>query len=514
MKNKLISLALVGTLCVGMIAGCGSKSSDTGASESTKASETTKTSEATVSSESVGEETEEVVNISVRMYSVNDQPAEKAVIDAMNAYSAEKIGVTISFQGVAANEYRDKVSMSLASKEDIDLVWTATSYGEPGWTKDGALMEITDLVKEYEGLYNVMPEEIWKSVEREGKLYYIPNYKETGTGFSIATPVAVADEIKEKYGIDFNELEISSFRDYANLEEYLLAAIEIGVDMPIPTGMNFNCAIKADPVFEIITGPFVLNKETGEVSIYYELPEFREFVELMIEWNEKGIWKEEQVMSDFSYADYVKSGSYALMGWTTVPDNVNNCTDRYGVPVYVKEVTENYIQSDSAMGSGWAITAYSEKADACLKWLELINTDTEFADLWVYGIEGTNYTREADGSVAKIADSGWSNGSWKATNAWVLSLMSSEAADKKEQYTVFNESAIPSAVLGFRADTEKVSTEVAAVAAIHSELGNMMQFGFHDIEKMDEVAANCKAAGSDAVIAEFQAQLDAFLANK
>jgi len=506
MKNKLISLALVTTMCAGMMVGCGSEPSGA------VTSETDKTSESSVATEIVAEEPEEVVNISVRMYSLHDQPAVQSVIDAMNEYSEEKIGVTISFQGIAGGEYKDKVSMSLAAKEDIDLVWTATTYGEPEWTMDGALMEITDIIKDYEGLYNAMPERIWESVMRDGGLYYIPNYKETGTGFSIATPVAVADEIKTKYGIDFNELEVESFRDYANLEEYILAAMDLGIDMPLPTGMNFNKFISADSVYELIQTPFVVNKETGKVSLFYELPEFKECIELMNAWNEKDIWKEEQIMSDYKYADFCESGSYAIMGWTTVPDNVNNCTDRFGVPVYIKEVSENYIKSDSAMGSGWAITAYSEKADACLKWLELINTDTAFADLWVYGIEGTHYTREADGSVTKIADSGWNNSAWKSTNAWILSLASNEAKDKKEQYTAFNESAVMSEVLGFRPTTAPVSAELAAVSAVHKEIHNMMQAGFYDIKKIDEVVTNCKAAGSDKVVAELQAQFDAWKA--
>jgi len=236
---------------------------------------------------------------------------------------------------------------------------------------------------------------------------------------------------------------------------------------------------------------------------------------LMINWKEKGIWKEEQVMADYKAKNYwYQTDSWALCNDATTPDMVNNMQDRYGIEVYVKPITENYVSTQAVTGSGWAITAYSEKADACLKWLELVNTDTAFADMWVYGVEGTHYTREADGTITKIADSGWSNSAWKATNTWVLSLLSTEAADKKEQYTAFNESAVLSDVFGFRANTENVATEMAAVSAVHSELKYMMQYGFYDIEKLDEVIADCKAAGSDTVIAELQAQVDAYLANK
>ena len=511
MKKKLISLALATTLCASLFVGCGNEGANAVSTETAKTSETAKTTE----SSAEAEKEQEIVNISMYFYGTNDQPSQKAVIDAMNEYSAEKIGVTISFQPIASSEYRDKTSMALASKEDVDLVWTAEGYGLPIWSRDGALMDITELLPNYEGIMDTIPEELWEAAKVNGKIYFIPNYKETGVGNSLVTPKSVADEIKAKYGIDFNELDCNGIWDYANLEAYILAAMELGVDMPLPTGMAFNGAIQSDATYEKLSMPFVVNKETGKVELMYEIPEFRDYIELMISWKDKGIWKEEQVMADYQAKNYYyQTDSWALVNETTTPDMVNNMTDRFGIDVYVKPISSNYINTGSVTGSGWAITAYSEKADACLKWLELVNTDTTFADLWVYGIEGTHYTKEADGTLTKIKDSGWSNSAWKATNTWVLSLLSTEAADKKEQYTAFNESAVLSDMFGLRADTRNVSTELAAVNAIHSELKYMMQYGFYDIEKLDEVIADCKAAGSDTVIAELQKQVDAYLANK
>ena len=511
MKKKLISLTLAAALCASMFVGCGNEGKNAVSTETTKSSETAVTTESKVEDE----KEPEITNISVYYYGTNDQPAQKAVIEAMNEYSAEKIGVTISFMGIASSEYRDKTSMALASKEDVDLVWTAEGYGLPIWSRDGALMDITDLVPKYEGIMNTIPESFWEAAKVDGKVYFIPNYKETGVGNSLITPKSVADEIKAKYGIDFIELDCSSVWDYANLEAYILAAIDLGVDMPLPTGMSFNYAIQSDATYEKLTMPFVVNKETGKVELMYEIPEFRDYIELMISWKEKGIWKEEQVMADYKAKNYwYQTDSWALCNDATTPDMVNNMINRYGIDVYVKPITSNYVSTQAVTGSGWAITAYSEKADACLKWLELVNTDTAFADMWVYGVEGTHYTREANGTITKIADSGWSNGAWKATNTWVLSLLSTEAADKKEQYTAFNESAVLSDMFGFRANTDSIATEMAAVSAVHSELKYMLQYGFYDIEKLDEVIANCKAAGSDTIIAELQKQVDAYLANK
>ncbi len=511
MKKRLISLTLAAVMGMSLLVGCGGTNNQTETKESTPAKVET---ESTAVKESEAAKPAEVENISILYYGTNDQPAQDAVIKAMNEYSKEKIGVTVTFKGIASGEYTDTVSRALAAKEDVDLVWAdVTGNRVINWANDGGLLEISELLPKYPELVAVMPERIWNSVKLSNGSYFIPNYKETGTGYSVAAPKAIVDAVKTKTGIDWNTIEMNDIWDLANFEEYILAAMDEGIDMPLPDGASFLTWLsKADPKYEGTTMPFVIDKEAGKVYNALEAPEVAEFVAMLNDWKDKGIWKEEQVMSDFDFKPYCKSGSYAMIGWVTVPDSANNLKDRYGVDCYVREVTDNIITSNSALGSGWAIAAHSKKADACMKWLQLVNTDAAFADIWLYGVEGTHYTREADGSVTKVADSGWSNSAWKATNAWVMSLQSSEAADKKEQYTAFNESAVESEIMGFRADFSKVSAELAAVTAKYKEQSKMLGNGFIDAAGLETLIKDLKAAGSDTIVAELQAQLDAFLA--
>lgn len=507
MKSKWIALLLALVMCLGLLAACSNEPKqtevDSKPAENPSAPKTDEQKPAAVE------------NITVYYYA-SDNASADAVIAAMNEYSKEKIGVTISYKPVASSEYTDTVSRVLATKEEADIIWAdMTGNRLVNWAADGALMEISALLPQYPELIAVAPQTIWDSVKLSTGEYYVPNYKETGTGYSVAAPKAMVDAVKAKTGIDWNEISMERIWDIGNYEEYILAAMELGVDMPFPDGARFDTWLsKADSVYEATTMPFVIDTKAGKVYNALEVPEMKEYIALMNEWRDKGIWKEELVMSDYDFKPYCKSGAYAMIGWVTVPDSANNLKDRFGVDCYVKQITDNLISSNAALGSGWSITAYSKKADACMKWLTLLNTDTTFADLWVYGLEGTHYTREADGTVTKIADSGWSNSAWKATNAWVISLQSSEAADKKEQYTAFNESAVPSPILGFRPDFSKVSAELAAVSDIYKGQYKMLAYGFLDEAGAADFLAQTKAAGADKIVAELQAQLDDFLKNK
>ena len=154
MKKKLVAFLLSMTMCAGMLAGCGSKEeTKTSSSESqTVQSQGTEAQSSEVQS-TEAEQPQETTNIVV-YYRANVQNSDKAVIEAMNEYSEEKIGVTITYTPIPSSEYKDKLSMDLAAKADIDLCWMANYTGLKALAEQGALMELTDILAENEELYN------------------------------------------------------------------------------------------------------------------------------------------------------------------------------------------------------------------------------------------------------------------------------------------------------------------------------------------------------------------------
>ncbi|MCM1188189.1 MAG: ABC transporter substrate-binding protein [bacterium] len=513
MKKRLLSLTLAFMMCVGMLAGCGENAKPQESSGSPAQSDGTGSGEQKTPEEP--ETPAEPVEISLYMNAGDNQTSEKDVIDAMNAYSLDKIGVTIKFTAIPSAEYTEKISMELAAKGDIDMMWMASYKGFIDLCNRDALLDIGDLIPQYEGLYNVMPQMVWDSTRVNGKYYFVPNYKECFNAKDMYTPKALADTVKEKYGIDFNEIECNSFYEVGNFEEYLLACQKEGVEMLMPSLMGLSGYGTSDPYYEQLDYElFVMDRETHEVKFTLETPQWRETLELMEKWQKLGFFPEEMLASDFNATSYLSGGTYAICGWNRVPDGYNNLVDRYNVDAYLKEITIPRVTSSSATGAGWSISARTEKADACLRWLELLNTDTAFADLFTYGIEGTHYTRTEDGRIEKIADSGWgSYALWQTSNYKIASLMTTENPDKIKLYTEANDTAQPAILLGFRADFTDVSTEMTNIKALFSECQKMLDWGYYGMDKYDDLIAQFKAAGSDKVVAELQAQVDAFLAD-
>ena len=88
-------------------------------------------------------------------------------------------------------------------------------------------------------------------------------------------------------------------------------------------------------------------------------------------------------------------------------------------------------------------------------------------------------------------------------------------AQKKADYAEFNETSPVSKLAGFRFDSTNVEAEISTIEGVRSEYRDLLERGFYDpAEYLPEYQDALKAAGIDTVIAEAQAQVDAFFAAK
>ena len=507
-KTRILALVLAVLMLAGIFAGCAKTPASSTAPAPTP-------SEA-ADSKTESQKPQELVDIVWYVDSGSVRNNEKNVVAAMNEYSKEKIGVTVTLNTLMSSDYKNKLSMDLASDADIDMAFLASWQGQQTLIEQKAIMDITDLLPNYPNLLAVMPETIWESSEFDGRRYLIPNYKEAFLGYSYITPKAVADKVKAEKGIDVQSIQLNGIRDIEKLIPYMEAAKEVcNVSIGIGEPNMWNGQSLKPGQWENIYDQYFVDNTTDKVNITFLTDEYEQFVKTMYQINKKGLVLDEAATKDYStniLPDYLKKGDYAISQWTTVPDNINNATMRYGVDVYAIQLTGNYQNSSIALGSAYAIAAKSKKADACLRYLELLNTDTKLADMFVYGQEGVDFKYNADGLVEVSENSGWNNAVWKACSYMTPTLATTEAKDKKEQYTEANKSATPYRSLGFRANTTAVTAELAAIKNVTDEYNQFMTFGFYNPdEKLEEYRSKLKTAGVEKVIAEIQSQYDAWL---
>jgi putative aldouronate transport system substrate-binding protein len=96
-------------------------------------------------------------------------------------------------------------------------------------------------------------------------------------------------------------------------------------------------------------------------------------------------------------------------------------------------------------------------------------------------------------------------------------FVSEEQADANvwEETAKLNNSATPSVALGFSFNSEPVKTEMAQLAAVGEEQGELVTYGPDELsEALPALIEALKGAGAEKVQAEVQRQLDEWAKNK
>ena len=521
MKKKLLSALLVAAMTVSVLAGCGGSTEEAAApAEETKteaAAEETKTEEA-APADTAAEASGEKVQISVYRATYNlgqpDGDQVKKVQDAINAYIADKINVEIILTDIPSGEYADKANLALANNE-INLLWTASWMGTIGTNdlyKANAAYDISALLPGT-ALYDSMPESIWAASRYDGKDLYVPVYKEAYEGYDLKFP--------EGYATEFG-LDTASIKELKDLEPYLeWCKTEKGLKYPYLAGktpMFFRYYIDKYDFFTGTNSLFAIDRATNTVVNPTLTQDYLDFCTLMCEWGEKGYISEDEVTKTTADNE-AQTQNWGVNWWTCVPGDESNSESRDGQEeVFVEGFTGKYAHSTTTLGSCFAITANSteEQAKACIDFLGLLYTDTTVADLYTYGIEGEDYTLDADGKVQQNNEK-YGHSAWESTSVVPLTLCAGEPDDKVQMYLDNNGAAAASCAAGFRFNAAPVEAQLAACNNVFDQYGFVLELGGYAAADVADIIAEYNAALDEAgyqdVLAEFTAQYDAWKAN-
>ncbi|MBR6302993.1 MAG: ABC transporter substrate-binding protein [Lachnospiraceae bacterium] len=509
MKKRIFSSLLAVAMAATMIAGCGA--TDTTSTSSTDSSSTTSSSSTESSSTDAGtSDASGLVKVRVMRDCFNlgttSEERTKEVQDAINAYIADKIGVEIELTDIDNGSYADKANLAIANNE-VDLLWTAAWMGTVG-TKDlfraNAAKDITDLLPGT-ALYDSMDANTWEATKYDGRNYFIPVYKDNVEGYNFMFRTAFLDEA----GID-----VSNVKTLADLEPVLVAAKDAGLKYPFltqKTAMFYRWYIDS---FDFFTGDstsdwVAVDRDTNEVVNTIATDEYKEFVTLIAKWADAGYISEEEAQKATS-EQATSSQDWAVSWWTDIPNN-GEAKGRYSQDVTMVKATKNYLHTDSALGSCYAIAASAsdEATKGAIDFMGLLYTDTKLADLYTYGIEGTDFNYDDNGYVAKVADATYNHSMWESANATVVTC-EAENPYTPEMYKDFNGSAVISCANGFQFDKGPVEDKYAACQNVFETYGFMLENGGVAEADVEATLADYQKALDDAgyqdVLAEFQKQ--------
>lgn len=531
MKKRIVALMLTGVMAVGLLAGCGGSGGGSTSGESDTSS----------NSEGDSEEVVEV-NFYVPLGTINDQDR---VMEKVNEVTEKEIGVHLNLNSTAS-DYQ-AIQLMIDTGDDWDMAFTSNWLGDYfGNAQDGAYADLTELLPELAPeTYSSIPKSLWEGMKVDGKIYGIVNYQMFGSSKKLG--LRFRQDIAEEVGFDWQSIKGMDIFDALNKieTEFLAPAMAAHPDMigwEAQSGSNlytqaqaaqfFNCEYVGDSV-EGSVGWINFDDPT-KVFNQYATDDFMEYCKIMRRWYEAGYIPADAATVTDTSADR-QAARYLCevsLGWPDSVDflmdrNMSMVTSHDAGPAVEVSLTDLVMPAGAGPTAAVAINSQSENVEKCVELMELLNTNDDLYKLLCYGEEGVDYDYDADGNVT-YTDGGYfiNYGDYMIAQSYdadgdfsrVPMAQNETGEQSKEMYKMVydgDKEAMASPLSGFVFDSSSVQTEIANVTSVVTEMLKPLVTGSVDPETtVPEFLERLETAGVDKIIAEKQAQLDAWNASK
>ena len=501
MKKRLLAVLLGTVMTASLLAGCGGGSSSKTDSSSAN------------SGEDAGDTSKEV---NLTMYVVSDRPAgQDAVDENFNKLIKEKLNCTLSINWIPWSDYANKYPLLFSSGEEFDMAYCATWLNFKSLAQKGAFKNLDELWPTYAPTnFAATSDNAKAQATVDGSYYCVPTQLATYRGYG---PIYRTDIME---GTDWD----GKMENFEDLEEYLdivkathpeLEPLEIyqagsEMDDTYMWSLGYQSSKGASNDF-LFYDP---TEENPQLFTYYETEEIGDFLEMMNRWNEKGFFTK-SALSDTDSTKF-QNGKAAVKVHNL--DNLQNYATMH--PEYGCEYS-NFVKYMSYLPftqDVMVISNTSKNPERAMQLWDLITSDQEVYDAFMYGILGTSYELNDEGQYKLLDTNNYSTSAMWAARTTELNRDVEGTPESYNEWKDTFEEMIAADDTGekfasFTLDTSSIETEYAACQNVHQQYWWPLELGYTDAEAgLADYQKKMEAAGIEKVRAEFQKQLDEYVA--
>lgn len=460
---------------------------------------------------------EPTVNLSWYFVGSFPQPGQNEVWDAANKILLEKLNVHMDFNGLGWGDYANKMQVMIASGDEFDLCFTA------GWMNSYVTNSVKGAFYELDGLlakspfYNALGEKFWQGAKVNGHIYAIPADQ------MMASPNADITINKEYLdGVGINPDTIQTMDDVG------AAALAIHKKYPdvlpliarwdqVPKGSDFFVAPR-------LPGSVWNFNDDHTVVNLYKTDVFKNYIANTKKWAAEGLLGGVEKVGASDVTPFKKAGQVGIwMNEGIYPGSEAAASAKWGYPVYKRALKNLDGSTEYLTSTGWsqngmtAISATSKNPEKAFAAAILAQTDAEYLNTIVFGLEGRDYSVVSENpKTIKIAEKPQYTGTFtKAMGSPLLTyLLPGMPTDYVAQCRQINQTAKQPQDFGFVYDSSAVTAEIAKCSSVWDEYSLSFETGLYKDTDYDNFIAKLDAAGAQKIIDDCQKQYDAWLAKK
>lgn len=505
--KKFLSLALAVLMVCALFAGCAKTPASSAAPTPSQTDSKPETS-----SEEVQKLDPYEVKWILRI-SPQDEAATTHVMKNINENVLPKLidNTTLNIEWISAAEYVEKLKLKFSGKEEFDLCYMRQGYGYSDFAQQKALVNLNDYWDYLPETRKIIPESWWEALSIDGECLAIPNYTITARNFA----VGLQNEVIEKMNLDVST--VKTLDDVEKVLEWMMNDEKYKKTTAVSFLSQFDiypyCGL--ENLAENLIG-ISIDKPTKVINLF-ENEEWINVYKRCRKWNEKG-WYKTDVWSMSDDITLCKSGYVSLRFdcWQPGVESMNQ--EKYGMDMTYKMLSDPTVTTGTVRSNLTSVSFTSRKPERACMVVDLINSNADLFNALCYGIEGVNYTLNADQSATPLKDNGYavSSWNWQMGNVLIGYRLQGQPEDFAEATDKLNRDGKVSPVLGFSFVSADVMTEMSACKAILKNYQDGLRDGnYEDVEgTLKKLNDELYAAGLQKVIDECQKQLDAWYAAK
>lgn len=512
---KAASAFLVAVMICAMIAACGQGTTTT---TTEKAAATTAAAAGATTAAK-----EELKPVTLKFYFFDNKRAETDnVWNAIAEKYKDKLNAKFDVQFIPNADYKDKLLVMAASGDQWDMNFDGDWLGYYLMNSKNAYLPLNDLLPQYApDLYQAYQDSgVLKAATYKGNIVALP----WTMSMTFRTVYQWRKDLAEAKNLGFTKDNIKT------VEDVDAAVMKLKAAYPEKKG-----------ILEVaLIDPFLMETSLSEVANKYcfnlndpackvipieQTPNFRKEMQFAKKWQDAGIiWKD--VLTDkLDHNQLIDQGQLISKWGTHEFANSNRAWVEPGAGwEYSVLYPDQKFVKRTALANIVCISKTSKNPERVLMFLNLLQTDKELYDMVHYGIldktyvlngEAADYPSGLNSATSNYMEWGGRWALWKPQFMRPDAQYSEGFWQREADFVKEFPTTVNSPLDGFSFDMTAVKTEVAQRQQLFDDAYKVLSVGLGgDSDKaVDDLIAKCKAAGTDRITAEFQKQVDAFLAS-